>query len=158
MGKVITLDTLSKKREDVRAEIEGTRTRLNDLLEELADIDAAEAYVRRYGVDDGKDEKPDVGARSDEARLPLEDGSPAKRMTKRQLFKTILEQAPTPWMTANEIQAKAKAITGTEHAMSSVSPMLSDMKKAGEIVRDDLKVALTSRIERESPVTDVTGP
>jgi hypothetical protein len=153
MGKIVSLESLDERLEALRAEIETARAALDAKISEFAEMEAAKKIVLRYGVDDGKaDSRP----ATTEQRLPLNDaaremnGAPV-RMTKRQLFINILQQAPSPWVTAKEIQTRAKAITGKDYPMKSVSPMLSDMKNAGEIVRDDLKVALKSRIERESP-------
>lgn len=153
MGKIVSLESLDDRLERLRAEIDAARASLAIKLSEFEDMEAAKKIVLKYGVDDGREDGSQPDAR--EARLPLNDAveadAPATRVTKRQLFINIMEQSPSPWMTANEIQARARAITGKEYPMNSVSPMLSDMKNAGEIVRDDLQVALKSRIERESP-------
>ena len=132
--------------------MDATRAELDAMLAELVEIEAAEKIVMRYGVDDGEEAQRRPAVRED--RLPISAAAvdePAKKMTKRQLFVTILEQSSSPWMTANEVQAKARAMTGKPYPMASVSPMLSDMKKAGDIVRDDMKVALKCRLERETP-------
>jgi hypothetical protein len=153
MGKIVSLESLRGKREQLRAKVDATRAELDAMLAELVEIEHAEKIVMRYGVDDGEVALHRPASR--EERLPLDEAGPSdepsKPMTKRQLFITILAQSASPWMTANEIQAKARAMTGKPYPMKSVSPMLSDMKNSGDILRDDLRVALKSRIERETP-------
>jgi len=62
------------------------------------------------------------------------------------------------WWTANELQ-QAISENGGEVKMTSISPNLTRLKSTGAIVRDDLKVALASRVERseeaEAPEGDM---
>ncbi len=59
-------------------------------------------------------------------------------------------------MIANEVRAKASELKGTEIPMGTVSPTLTDLKNAGLIVRDGMRVALASRVlkDNEAPTTE----
>lgn len=76
--------------------------------------------------------------------------------TTRDLFLEVLRANEPPWMTANEVRAKASELKGTEIPMGTVSPTLTDLKNAGLIVRDGLRVALASRVlkDNEAPTTE----
>ena len=60
------------------------------------------------------------------------------------------------WWTANEIQ-DALGAAGDEVKMTSISPNLTRLKESGDIVRDDLKVALADRAPKntEAPEDDL---
>ena len=120
---------------------------------QLADLEVAERIVRRFGQATA-DERPDGQAMEDllrrakvEAPKSETAAAPAERtITSKAVFLSVLRQSLNPWMTANEIQERASAIKGHDVPMATVSPTLSNMKNAGLIVRDGLKVALTERL------------
>lgn len=76
--------------------------------------------------------------------------------TTRDLFLEVLRANEPPWMIANEVRAKASELKGTEIPMGTVSPTLTDLKNAGLIVRDGMRVALASRVlkDNEAPTTE----
>ena len=54
------------------------------------------------------------------------------------------------WSNANDIEDFVSKLKGAEIPMSSISPMVTELKKRGVIVRDGLNVALASRVRRRS--------
>lgn len=78
------------------------------------------------------------------AILPEEAPRFREGSNKAHIYQTLME-SHSPWMTANEIQVQASLTKGEEIPMTSVSPTLTEMKDAGVIVRDGLKVALKIR-------------
>lgn len=62
----------------------------------------------------------------------------------------IMRKAEKVWWTANELQDLASEARGSEVPMTSISPNLSKLKNNGDIVRDDLKVALAERVADQS--------
>ena len=71
--------------------------------------------------------------------------------TTKQLTLEYLGRTPVMWRTANDVQEELSALKGYAVPMSTISPTLSELKKAGLIVRDNLKVALAERVRREDP-------
>ena len=124
-----------------------------DAQTQLADLEVAERIVRRFGQAT-EDERPDGGAMDDLLRRAKVEGATLtvtsalveRALTSRAVFLSVLRQSANPWMTANEIQERASAIKGHDVPMATVSPTLSNMKNAGLIVRDGLKVALAERL------------
>ena len=60
---------------------------------------------------------------------------------------TLMRESDKRWWTANEIQDELGK-TGDPVKMTSISPNLSRLKENGEIVRDELNVALANRASR----------
>lgn len=60
-----------------------------------------------------------------------------------------LKEAPDPWMTANQIQDVVSESLKRAVPMSSISPKLSDLKNKQIIRRDDMRVALASRVDED---------
>lgn len=124
-----------------------------DAKAQLADLDIAERFLERFGQAIGAP-RPDARDMNDllenlglDARASrINAAAPMANMTTKELFVSVLRQSSKVWMTANEIQERASAIKGQEVPMATVSPTLSNMKNAGVIVRDGLKVALASRL------------
>jgi hypothetical protein len=59
---------------------------------------------------------------------------------------------PRPlWQTANDVRGYMVEALGTDVPMSSVSPALTALKNNNTIVRRDMHVALTLRVETEEP-------
>lgn len=159
---ILSLDSLVARRDSIRAEAENVRARLDTLLKELAEIETAEIMVRKFGEEQpsGRSAQP-VAPFSRRDELPLAEVPPTSvpdpaSLSKRDLILLILSESPIPWMTAAEITAKARALTGKAIKRENISPKLSDMKTDGQIVRDDMKVALVSRVEK-NPVAEATG-
>lgn len=61
---------------------------------------------------------------------------------------SLLQSDDKLWWTANEIQ-DGLANIGDVIKMTSISPNLSRLKESGDIVRDDLKVALADRVTQK---------
>lgn len=122
-----------------------------DAKAQLADLDIAERILERFGQAIGEP-RPNARDMNDFLHdMGLDEAAsvstaPNTSMTTKALFKSVLRQSSDVWMTANEIQERASAIKGQEVPMATVSPTLSNMKKAGVIVRDGMKVALASRL------------
>lgn len=137
-----------------------------DAQTQLADLEVAERIVRRFGQAT-EDERPDGGAMDDLLRRAKVEGATLtvksalveRALTSRAVFLSVLRQSVDPWMTANEIQQLASAIKGYDVPMATVSPTLSNMKNAGLIVRDGLKVALAERLNEngEAEASPDTG-
>jgi len=72
-------------------------------------------------------------------------GNPFRAMTNKAFIWEVLNQAPTPWLNANQIQERASKLKGEQIPMSSVSPMLSEMKEE-YLERDNMLVALKTRL------------
>lgn len=124
-----------------------------DAQTQLADLEVAERIVRRFGQAT-TDERPDGQAMDDLLRRANVDAPKSeiatalveRAITSKAVFLSVLRQSADPWMTANEIQERASAIKGHAVPMATVSPTLSNMKNAGLIVREGLKVALAERL------------
>lgn len=123
-----------------------------DAKAQLADLDIAERILERFGQAVGEP-RPNSRDMDDllrdvanDAQAPSSEVKTHTTMTTRALFKSVLRQSSNVWMTANEIQERASAIKGQEVPMATVSPTLSNMKNAGVIVRDGMRVALASRL------------
>lgn len=85
----------------------------------------------------------------------------ASDITNAPIYKRILnvlKSSDQMWWTANQIQDALKAL-GDDVKMTSISPNLSRLKESGDIVRDDLKVALADRAPQnaETPEDDLLG-
>lgn len=140
-----------------------------DAQTQIADLEIAERIVRRFGQATA-DERPDGQAMEDLLRranvdAPIVEATRAERnLTSKSVFLSVLRQSADRWMTANEIQERASAIKGHDVPMATVSPTLSNMKNAGLIVRDGLKVALAERLNENGVLsgkptsTPETGP
>lgn len=147
MDKILSLSSIRKRKaalEEEMAELEFRVSEISDQLEELAE---AEAFVKRFG-DEGEgsisaDNVPDE-------RLPFPPVVRAK--TTKDALLLALKVATDPWLTANELQVRAIALKGSEIPMATVSPTLSNLKNAGLIVREGLKVALATRAQSRSEV------
>lgn len=68
----------------------------------------------------------------------------------------VMKASDKTWWTANELQ-DALSQTGNYVKMTSISPNLTRLKESGDIVRDDLKVALADRAPQktEAPEDDL---
>ena len=137
----------------IRARRETLNKQIADAQAQLADLDIAERILQRFGeevgdprpgADDMSDLLKDLGVGASTGSMSEREAVPA--MTTKELIKAVLRQSSNLWMTANEIQERASAIKGQEVPMATVSPTLSNLKNAGVIVRDDMKVALASRL------------
>ena len=119
---------------------------------QLDDLEVAERIVLRFGQATA-DERPDSQSMDDLLRranvdAPATEAKSAERtMTSKAVFLSVLRQSANVWMSANEIQERASAIKGQDVPMATVSPTLSNLKNAGLIVRDGLKVALAERLK-----------
>ncbi len=71
---------------------------------------------------------------------------------------SLLKESDQLWWTANQIQDGLEA-KGDFVKMTSISPNLSRIKDSGDIVRDDLKIALADRLNKsvETPEGDLLG-
>lgn len=84
--------------------------------------------------------------------------NPFRPMTNKAFIWEVLNAASKPWLNANQIQAEASNLKGEVIPMSSISPMLSEMKDEF-LERDNMLVALKSRLKENgeaeaSPDTD----
>ena len=118
------------------AEIEAMQASLATELEELT---VARRVLVRLGGGDAAPPIPIV----QQAKMP-------RPGTTRDLFLEVLKGNDPPWMVANEVRSKASELKGVEIPMGTVSPTLTDLKNAGLIVRDGMKVALASRVHRNN--------
>lgn len=82
--------------------------------------------------------------------------NPFRKNTVKSRIWAILMHSDNPWLSANEIQAKLEEVMNTTVPMTSISPLLSGMKDE-YIVRDNLKVALKSRVESKNPAAETAG-
>ena len=131
MTKNNALNRIAARRAEILQSIEG-------LQGELKDLEAAErVLLQLYG---GGAFEEDQGSQRHRARLT----------TKRAILH-YLKTTPSLWRTSNQVQENVSEIKGVEVPLSSVSPMLSELKNDGLIVRDNLKVALAERVKREEP-------
>lgn len=73
------------------------------------------------------------------------------RRTKNAIIIEALEKPRPLWQTAKEIQGYFRQEFGSEMRMSSISPALTALKNDGALVRKDMFVALTLRVEDEEP-------
>lgn len=81
--------------------------------------------------------------------------NPYRPNTNKAFLWQALSNAENPWMTANEARDIASKLKGADIPMSSVSPMLTEMKDDGNIERDGMRVALASRVQpTEMEVSD----
>lgn len=125
---------------------------LSRIVTRIAEIETAQASLaaefeeltiaRRVLVRLGGNAPPSAPM-ANQPRLP-------RAGTTRDLFLEVLRTSDSPWMTANEVRAKASELKGAEIPMGTVSPTLTDLKNAGLIVRDGMKVALASRVRNNN--------
>jgi hypothetical protein len=85
-----------------------------------------------------------------DGRVQSDAHNPDAPKTTKQLIEHVASMGAL-WRTANELQEEMSEIAGREVPMSTVSPSLTEMKKAGRIVRDGMRVALRSRVLTEEP-------
>lgn len=74
-----------------------------------------------------------------------------KEKSKNDLIVEALSNPRSLWQTANQVQAYLSEALGRPYPRTSVSPALTALKKNETIVRRDMHVALTLRVEREEP-------
>lgn len=139
-------DLIRRRRMAIRQEIDA-------LLKEDAELENLEREVKRVvarllegaGVNV---EVPSVSMQADVGQVSV---SVSRPKTTKQVILEYLERTPTMWRTANDVQDNVSEIKGARVPMSSISPTLSELKRAGLIVRDNLRVALATRVRREMP-------
>jgi hypothetical protein len=117
------------------AEIEAMQTALATELEELT-------VARRVLMRLGGNVRPSAPV-VQQPKMP-------RPGTTRDLFLEVLRANDPPWMVANEVRSRASELKGAEIPMGTVSPTLTDLKNAGLIVRDGMKVALASRVPKSN--------
>jgi hypothetical protein len=131
----------------IRERIAEIESLLASLPKELEELRVTERVLKRFDV------SGEGGVRL-EAKRPITgsadgDAKPHPPMKTREIFIQVLKESETAWMTANEIKDRASSIKGADIPMGTVSPTLSEMKNAGFVIRDGLKVALAERIKRD---------
>lgn len=144
MDKILSLSSIRKRKaalEDEMAELDFRLAEISDSLEELSE---AEAFVKRFG-DEGEGSGDLV--QEPEAKLPFPPAIRAK--TTKAALLLALRVSNEPWMTANELQIRASSLKAADIPMATVSPMLSNLKNAGLILREGHRVALATRIKAE---------
>ena len=84
--------------------------------------------------------------------------APSRSAPIYQRILNLLQESEQMWWTANQIQEALEA-KGDIIKMTSISPNLSRLKDSGDIVRDDLKIALANRMSQntEAPEGDLLG-
>jgi hypothetical protein len=71
--------------------------------------------------------------------------NPFRHGTNKAYIWEVLDTANTVWLNANQIQERASELKGEDIPMSSISPMLSEMKDT-YLERDGMLVALKERV------------
>lgn len=148
----------------IRAQKAALNRTILDAQTQLADLDIAERIVRRFGRETLDQRPGDVEMDDLLRRAKVEEAAPSaiaalveRALTSKAVFLSVLRQSANPWMTANEIQERASAIKGQDVPMATVSPTLSNLKNAGLIVRDGLKVALAERLNENGERPNENG-
>lgn len=173
MASSLTFDSIRFKRADVERQIRDAEQAIGRLRQIIADLDAAERVMRMMGPepDDlfGQHAAPramPVAATIVAMPLPTKMAggglgvsvrNPFRHGTNKAFIWEVLDRAGDPWLNANQIQELASKLKGEEIPMSSISPMLSEMK--GEYLeRDNLRVALKSRLNENGAGDEPTSP
>lgn len=122
-----------------------------DAQAKIADLEIAERYVRRFGQTT-EDTRPTVDEIDDllgpVELTPLNTApQPDNRrpVTTKSLMLSVLRDAPSVWMTSDELRDRVTALKGEDVPMGTIGPTLSNMKNEGVIVREGFKVALAER-------------
>ena len=155
MNKILSLSSLRKRKAALQAELDSLEFRISEISDDIDELDAAEAFVARFGDEDGDGAEP---ATDLDAKLPFPPVIRAK--TTKDALLLALKMSIEPWLTANELRVRAIGLKGAEIPMVTVSPTLSNLKGSGLILRDGHKVALATRIRSEllrSDASDVGG-
>ncbi|HET6525176.1 hypothetical protein [Sphingopyxis sp.] len=156
------VDTLTQdviRRERLRAEgmIRDAERMTAEARAILEDLDAVARVMSRVGGE-GAEGSPilrAIAASSDIStnRAPTHAGggagfsirNPFKAGTNKAFIWEVLDTAHTIWLNANQIQERASELKGEDIPMSSISPMLSEMKDT-YLERDGMLVALKERV------------
>lgn len=155
MNKVLSLSSIRKRKAALQDELASLEFRTSEILDDIDELDAAEAFVARFGHEDADDAEP---LTDHDAKLPFPPVIRAK--TTKDALLLALKMSTEPWLTANELRVRAIGLKGTEIPMATVSPTLSNLKGDGLILRDGHKVALATRIRSgllKSDASDVGG-
>jgi hypothetical protein len=150
MSTAPTIADVQRRRTEIKVERTEISCRDSELQAEDADLMVAErALLRLAGLP-----PTETSAHSSDAFgswltpagwNPPPDPAPAHG-TLEELITYLLRGAVDPWALATQIQAGLTHYKQQPVPMSSISPTLTTMKNKGAIVRDGLKVALTSRV------------
>lgn len=146
-----SLTDVQARRAEIKSEREVLRERDQGLVAEDQDLAVAERALLRLAGTTAQEMQvyPDDGLGSwysSKGWLTPLTPRPVGG-TQEQYTVWLLEGSVDPWATANQIQAGLNHFLERPVPMSSVSPMLTAMKNKGTIVRDNLKVALASRVK-----------
>lgn len=138
----------------IRLRIEVLKNEMSKSQRELEDLEAAERMVLRFGSanDAQVSNVANLFTLETSVKLPKADSaqllpSPRKAMNLTGLVQAVMRQSASPWLTSEEVRAKASDLKGDEIPSGSIAPTLWKMKNDGEIVRDGYKVALASRLK-----------
>lgn len=141
------------KFDETRREIEGRRKAIRDQIVKLEqedhDLEIADRALQRLASQ--PPQFLEGSYRMATGVATVAGPSATRPVTIKEMIVSYLEKTSSLWRTANDIQDNVSDMRGSPVPMSSISPTLSDMKKAGTIVRDGMKVALAERIKREFP-------
>src|SRR6185312_7680822 len=134
------------------ADVKARRAEIAKLLKPLQDEDqelaAAEAVLLRLIKVEGATQS--AAEPADEGRTVVEIVKEIMKgdETIEELMTLLMQESGDPWWTAAELQSHLTDVRKRVVPMSSVSPTLTNMKIKHLLVRNGLKVALTSRVQK----------
>lgn len=153
----LSLTSIRSMIAEVRGVIEDAENTIRSARERLDDLLLAESVFSRLLGNTKVDEAEAQGDGNPAAGFRLKAiSNPYKAGTNKAYFFQVLEEASSVWLTANEVQEKAKKLKGMDIPMGSVSPGLTEMKDDGFVVRVGLKVALKTRLQENEASTGET--
>jgi hypothetical protein len=154
------LSDVQDRRTKIKTELAEIRQREKALVSEDQELEVAERVLLRLAgypetppsVIFSKDNALEAWISADGWKTPARPFD-ADRATIKDAIEWLLEGSVDPWATSAQIQAALSATLTRPVPMSTVSPTLTVMKDDEIIVRDGLKVALTSRVrpKNETP-------
>ncbi|MET4754492.1 hypothetical protein [Bradyrhizobium sp. RT11b] len=112
---------------------------------EFTDMDLREAEKDFADSEEEEEEQDDGGA----GLVQLVRDVMAGNETLEQLTLLLLRNSGDVWWTATEIQDFLQRIRGKEVPMASISPMLTNLKNNGVIIRNGHEIALAARAKED---------
>lgn len=175
MIQALTPESIRARRAQAESELVKLREKIVQNEQIIADSIAAERFLAAVSAGNGEItespspsgirqiESPKAVELNNEGKQPHFFGggddspvNPFRKNTVKSRIWAILMHSDNPWLSANEIQAKLEEVMNRPVRMTSISPLLSGMKDE-YIVRDNLKVALKSRVESKNPAAETAG-
>lgn len=157
MVDALTQDVIRRERLRAEGMIREAERMTAEARAILDDLDAVARVMNRVGSE-AAEESPIFRAIAANAatfatRAPTYAGggpgfsirNPFKAGTNKAFIWEVLDTANTVWLNANQIQERASELKGEDIPMSSISPMLSEMKDT-YLERDGMLVALKERV------------